>query len=114
MLEALIGKLSDPHLVFPYLYEPVSQQLIILVMFIGISVGGVALVGGITYFKKWGYLWSEWFTTIDHKKIGTMYIVVALVMMIRGFVDAAMMRTQQALASGDSTGYLIPVPSGIL
>ena len=108
MLEALIGKLSDPHLVFPYLYEPVSQQLIILVMFIGISVGGVSLVGGITYFKKWGYLWSEWFTTIDHKKIGTMYIIVALVMMIRGFVDAAMMRTQQALASGDSTGYLIP------
>ena len=108
MLEALIGKLSDPHLVFPYLYEPVSQQLIILVMFIGISVGGVALVGGITYFKKWGYLWSEWFTTIDHKKIGTMYIIVALVMMVRGFVDAAMMRTQQALASGDSTGYLIP------
>lgn len=108
MLEALIGKLSDPHLVFPYLYEPVSQQLIILAMFIGISVGGVALVGGITYFKKWGYLWSEWFTTIDHKKIGTMYIIVALVMMVRGFVDAAMMRTQQALASGDSTGYLIP------
>lgn len=108
MLEALIGKLSDPHLVFPYLYEPVSQQLIILVMFIGISVGGVALLGGITYFKKWGYLWSEWFTTIDHKKIGTMYVIVALVMMVRGFVDAAMMRTQQALASGDSTGYLIP------
>ncbi len=108
MLEALIGKLSDPHLVFPYLYEPVSQQLIILVMFIGITVSGVALVGGITYFKKWGYLWSEWFTTIDHKKIGTMYIIVALVMMIRGFVDAALMRTQQALASGDSTGYLIP------
>lgn len=108
MLEALIGKLSDPHLVFPYLYEPVSQQLIILVMFIGIAVGGVALVGGVTYFKKWGYLWSEWFTTIDHKKIGTMYIIVALVMMVRGFVDAAMMRTQQALASGDHTGYLIP------
>ena len=77
-------------------------------MFIGISVGGVALVGGITYFKKWGYLWSEWFTTIDHKKIGSMYVIVALVMMVRGFVDAAMMRTQQALASGDSTGYLIP------
>ena len=108
MLEALIGKLSDPHLVFPYLYEPVSQQLIILAMFIGISVGGVTLVGGITYFKKWGYLWSEWFTTVDHKKIGSMYVIAALVMMVRGFVDAAMVRTQQALASGDSTGYLIP------
>lgn len=73
MLEALIGKLSNPHLVFPYLYEPVSQQLIILTMFIGIVVAGVALLGGITYFRKWGYLWNEWFTTIDHKKIGTMY-----------------------------------------
>ncbi|ORM38918.1 cytochrome ubiquinol oxidase subunit I [Francisella endosymbiont of Ornithodoros moubata] len=108
MLEALIGKLSNPHLVFPYLYEPVSQQLIILSMFIGIVFTGVALLGGITYFRKWRYLWSEWFTTIDHKKIGTMYTIVALVMMFRGFVDAAMMRTQQVLAAGDSTGYLIP------
>lgn len=100
MLEALIGKLSNPHLVFPYLYEPVSQQLIILSMFIGIVFTGVALLGGITYFRKWRYLWSEWFTTIDHKKIGIMYTIVALVMMFRGFVDAAMMRTQQALAAG--------------
>lgn len=108
MLEALIGKLSNPHLVFPYLYEPVNQQLIILSMFIGIVFAGVALLGGITYFRKWSYLWSEWVTTIDHKKIDTMYTIVALVMMFRGFVDAAMMRTQQALAAGDSTGYLIP------
>ena len=108
MLEALIGKLSNPHLVFPYLYEPVSQQLIILSMFIVIEVSGVALVGGITYFKKWGYLWSEWFTTVDHKKIGSMYVIVALVMLFRGFVDAAMMRTQQIMSSGDSTGFLIP------
>lgn len=52
MLEALIGKLSNPHLVFPYLYEPVSQQLIILVMFIGVVFAGVVLLGGITYFKS--------------------------------------------------------------
>ncbi|KEI35127.1 cytochrome O ubiquinol oxidase, subunit I [Francisella sp. W12-1067] len=108
MLEALIGKLSNPHLVFPYLYEPVSQQMIILGMFIFIVITGVAVLGGVTYFKKWGYLWREWFTTIDHKKIGTMYTIVALVMLFRGFIDAAMMRTQQALAAGDSTGYLIP------
>ena len=108
MLEALIGRLSDPHTAFPYLWEPVSQQLIILGMFIFIVVGGLLLVGGLTYFKKWGYLWREWFTTVDHKKIGIMYIIVAMVMLFRGFVDAAMMRTQQALSSGDSTGYLIP------
>ncbi|WP_119343071.1 cytochrome o ubiquinol oxidase subunit I [Facilibium subflavum] len=108
MLETLIGKLSDPHSVFPYMYEPVSQQLIILVMFIFIVLGGGLLLGGITYFKKWGYLWREWFTTVDHKKIGIMYVLVAFVMLFRGFVDAAMMRTQQALASGASHGYLIP------
>ncbi|MDE4986313.1 hypothetical protein NAI35_10090, partial [Francisella tularensis subsp. holarctica] len=62
-------------------------------MFIGIVVAGVSLLGGITYFRKWGYLWNEWFTTIYHKKIGTMYTIVALVIMFRGFVDAAMMRT---------------------
>ncbi|MDE5003148.1 cytochrome o ubiquinol oxidase subunit I, partial [Francisella tularensis subsp. holarctica] len=71
MLEALIGKLSNPQLVFPYIYEPVSQQFIILTMFIGIVVAGVALLVVITYFRKCGYLWNEWFTTIDHKKIGT-------------------------------------------
>ena len=108
MLETLIGKLSNPHNVFPYLYEPISQQLIILAMFIVIAVGGIALLGGVTYFKKWGYLWREWFTTVDHKKIGIMYIIVSFVMLFRGFVDAAMMRTQQALASGVSDGYLIP------
>lgn len=108
MLEALIGRLSDPHQVFPYLWEPLSQQLIILGMFIFISVGGLSLVGGLTYFKKWGYLWNEWFTTVDHKRIGIMYIVVAMVMLIRGFIDASMMRAQQALSSGEHTGYLIP------
>jgi cytochrome o ubiquinol oxidase subunit 1 len=55
MLEALIGKLSNPHLVFPYLYEPVSQQLIILSMYIVIAVSGVALLGAITNIKKCGY-----------------------------------------------------------
>ena len=50
----------------------------------------------ITYFKKWRYLWTEWLTSVDHKKIGVMYIIVALVMLLRGFADALMMRTQQA------------------
>src|SRR3990167_10388449 len=108
MLETFIGKLSNPHEVFPYLYEPISQQLIILSMFIFIVIGGVALVGGLTYFKKWGYLWREWIISVDHKRIAVMYFLVAFIMLFRGFVDAAMMRTQQAMAAGDSTGYLIP------
>ncbi|MDI6935835.1 cytochrome o ubiquinol oxidase subunit I, partial [Serratia sp. Se-PFBMAAmG] len=67
-----------------------------------------AVVGAITYFRKWTYLWSEWLTTGDHKKIGVMYIVVAMVMLLRGFADAIMMRTQLAAATGGSEGYLPP------
>uniref|UniRef100_UPI0028AB4473 cytochrome o ubiquinol oxidase subunit I n=2 Tax=Pseudomonas TaxID=286 RepID=UPI0028AB4473 len=54
------------------------------------------------------YLWTEWLTTVDHKKIGVMYIVVAMVMLLRGFADAIMMRTQLAVATGGSEGYLPP------
>lgn len=108
MLYALIGKLSNLKEVFPYLYEPVSQQIIIFTMLAFIVLAGVAVVGGITYFKKWTYLWKEWVVTVDHKRIAAMYLIVALVMLFRGFSDAVMMRIQQALSSGASTGYLIP------
>jgi len=108
MLETLLGKLSNPHEVFPYLYEPVSQQIIIFSMLLFIMITGISVLGAITYFKKWSYLWHEWIITVDHKRIATMYLVVALVMLVRGFADAVMMRAQQALASGDSYGYLIP------
>ena len=70
-------------------------------------LGALAVVGGITYLKKWGWLWREWFTSLDAKKIGVMYIIVALVMLVRGGVDAIMMRLQQALAAG-TQGYLPP------
>ncbi|MDX2346140.1 MAG: cytochrome o ubiquinol oxidase subunit I [Legionella sp.] len=108
MLYALIGKLSNLKEVFPYLYEPVSQQIIIFSMLAFIVLAGVAVVGGITYFKKWTYLWNEWIVTVDHKRIAVMYLIVALIMLFRGFSDAVMMRIQQALASGASEGYLIP------
>src|SRR5476649_321904 len=67
----------------------------------------LAVVVGLTWFKKWGYLWSEWLTSVDHKKIGVMYIVVAVLMLLRGFVDALMMRTQLALAY-NGPGFLPP------
>ena len=70
--------------------------------------GFIALVIGITYFKKWNYLWTEWFTTVDHKRIGVMYSVVAIVMLLRGFSDAALMRTQQAISVGNNYGFLPP------
>lgn len=68
----------------------------------------VLIFGLVTYYKKWGYLWKEWITSVDHKKIGIMYIILATVMLLRGFSDALMMRSQQAMAVGHSAGYLPP------
>ncbi|WP_419913505.1 cytochrome o ubiquinol oxidase subunit I [Hoeflea sp.] len=74
----------------------------------GVTVfGGLFVVALITYLGAWRYLWTEWLTSVDHKKIGIMYIVLALVMLIRGFIDAIMMRAQQAFAL-NSDGYLPP------
>lgn len=72
------------------------------------AIMGLLVVGSLFYFKKWKWLWTEWLTTVDHKKIGVMYIIVAIVMLLRGFVDAVMMRTQLALSVGQSHGYLPP------
>ncbi|WP_415833262.1 cytochrome o ubiquinol oxidase subunit I [Kerstersia similis] len=74
----------------------------------GAAAGIVALVLLVTFLGRWKWLWKEWFTTVDHKKIGIMYILVALVMLIRGFADAIMMRSQLAVATGGNEGYLHP------
>jgi cytochrome o ubiquinol oxidase subunit I len=97
----MFGKLSLDAIPF---HEP-----IVMVTITAIIVIGLALVGAITYFHKWSYLWKEWFTSVDHKRIGIMYIIVAVVMLVRGFADAVMMRGQQVLASsGTSDGFLPP------
>lgn len=62
---------------------------------IGLSAIGVLFV--LTYFKKWKWLWKNWLTTVDHKKVGIMYILAAILMLFRGGVDALMMRAQVAL-----------------
>src|SRR6266478_4464448 len=85
------------------LHEP-----ILLATFVAIVIGGVAVVAAMTYFRAWGTLWQDWITSIDHKKIGVMYVILGLVMLLRGFADAVMMRAQQALAFGDAMGYLPP------
>ena len=73
-----------------------------------VTVGGaLTVVAGITWFGQWRYLWSEWLTSVDHKRIGIMYVTLALIMLMRGFVDAMMMRSQQAIAL-NSDGYLPP------
>ena len=68
----------------------------------------VAVLAFITLKGYWEPLWRDWITSVDHKRIGVMYIVLALVMLLRGFSDAIMMRAQQAVAVGGSQGYLPP------
>lgn len=96
----MFGKLSLEAVPF---HEPIVMVTLAVVALLGAVVFGL-----ITYYKKWTYLWTEWFTSVDHKKIGVMYIAVALVMLLRGFADAIMMRTQQAVATAGSTGFLPP------
>ncbi|MEZ2299284.1 cytochrome o ubiquinol oxidase subunit I [Variovorax sp. RCC_210] len=83
------------------LHEP-----ILLYTFIMVVLMGVVLLAALTYFRLWGHLWREWFTSVDHKRIGIMYMVLGLVMLLRGFSDAIMMRLQQAVAVGGADGYL--------
>src|SRR5580700_5127591 len=84
------------------------DQPIPLVTSIVVLAAICGILGWITVRGYWLYLWREWLTSVDHKRIGVMYCVLALVMLIRGFSDAIMMRTQQALAAGDAQGYLPP------
>lgn len=103
---------TDPDLIFgkltldsiPY-HDPV-----LVTTFIVVVIGSIGIFGAITYFGKWKYLWDEWFTSVDHKKIGIMYIITAMIMLIRGFSDALLMRSQQAIAVSESSGvgYLPP------
>jgi cytochrome o ubiquinol oxidase subunit 1 len=72
---------------------------------LAVALGTVAVI---TYYSKWGELWREWLTSVDHKRIGIMYIVLALLMLLRGFSDAILMRLQQAMALDPAQGFLSP------
>lgn len=96
----MFGKLSFAAIPFD---QPITLSAAVGSVFLGLVILGV-----ITYYKKWTWLYQEWLTSLDHKKIGIMYILLALVMLLRGFLDGIMMRGQQALASGGSPGYLSP------
>jgi cytochrome o ubiquinol oxidase subunit I len=74
----------------------------------GMILGIVAVLGWVTLKGYVPYLWREWITSVDHKRIGVMYLILAMLMLLRGFADAVMMRSQQALAAGDAQGYLPP------
>ncbi|MDR9772848.1 cytochrome o ubiquinol oxidase subunit I [Rhizobium hidalgonense] len=100
LLKFVFGRLTLDAI--PY-HEP-----ILVVTFIGVVIGAIAVLGLITYFKFWGPLWNDWICSVDHKKIGIMYVILAVIMLLRGFSDAILMRIQQAIAFNGSEGYLPP------
>ena len=96
----LLGKLSWSAIPFDQpIVTGASGGMILAIVFV---VGWVTLKGYVPY------LWNEWLTSVDHKRIGVMYLVLALLMLLRGFSDAIMMRAQQAVAAGGAQGYLPP------
>ena len=86
---------------------PFDQPIVMIASgTVGLAI--VGLLGLITVKGWWPYLWREWITSVDHKRIGVMYVLLALVMLVRGFADAIMMRSQLALAAGGAQGFLPP------
>lgn len=100
MKELLFGKFTLEALP---LHEPI---ILAAGTFMAIVVASV--LGFLTYKKLWSYIWNEWVCSVDHKKIGIMYILLSTVMLLRGFSDALLMRSQQAIAAGTNLGYLPP------
>src|SRR5467141_1941265 len=96
----MLGKLSWHAVPFD---QPMPMAASLLIV-----VGMLAILGLITWKGWWPYLWREWLTSVDHKRIGVMYVLLALVLLLRGFMDAIMMRSQLALAAGGAQGYLPP------
>lgn len=99
-LHPILGRLGWDSLP---LHEP-----ILVATFIAVVLGGALVFALITKFRLWGHLWTDWITSIDHKKIGIMYIILGVVMLLRGFADALMMRAHQAMAFADNAGFLPP------
>ena len=96
----MLGKLSWDAIPFD---KPIPMAASVMMI---VAIAAVLLT--IILKGWWPYLWREWITSVDHKRIGVMYGVLALVMLLRGFTDAMMMRLQQAFAAGDAQGYLPP------
>ena len=96
----MFGKLTWSAIPFDQPIPLISSMVVLLAI--------VAVLGWVTFKGYVPYLWREWITSTDHKRIGVMYVVLAIVMLVRGFIDAMMMRAQQAVAVGQSQGYLPP------
>lgn len=100
LTELILGRLS-------WAAIPIHEPILIAT-FAGVVLGGLAVLFGLTRYRLWGPLWRDWICSIDHKKIGIMYMVLGIVMLLRGFADAIMMRAHQAMAFGENAGFLPP------
>jgi cytochrome o ubiquinol oxidase subunit 1 len=98
LLKTIFGRLTLES--FP-VHEPILAITFSVVMLLGLGI-----VGAVTRYRLWGWLWRDWLTSVDHKKIGIMYMILGIIMLLRGFADALMMRIQQAVAFGANQGYL--------
>src|SRR5262245_51718401 len=96
----LLGKLSWSAIPF--------DQPIVMGASAGMILGIGSVLGWVMLKGYAPYLWREWITSVDHKRIGVLYFMLALIMLLRGFADGIMMRTQQAIAVGGAQGYLPP------
>jgi len=96
-MEFIFGRLTLNSL--PHEWFTIGGTGAITMMMIGIALF-------ITRIKRWKWLWNEWITSVDPKKIGIMYMIVASLMLVRGAMDAGMIWLQQAMSVGASSGYL--------
>src|SRR5262249_44531993 len=96
----MLGKLSWSAIPFSEPLPLISTAVVAVIILVALGI--------VTAKGWWPYLWSEWLTSVDHKRIGVMYVTLGLVMLLRGFADALMIRSQQALAIGTAQGCLPP------
>src|SRR5246127_179856 len=96
----MLGRLTWAAIPFNEPLPLISMGVILIVI--------LAVLALVTVKGWWPYLWREWITSVDHKRIGVMYTILGLVMLLRGFADAFMMRSQLAVAAGGALGYLPP------
>jgi cytochrome o ubiquinol oxidase subunit 1 len=96
----VLGKLSWDAIPFS---QPIPMTASLFIV-----VGVLGVLGLVSWKGWWPYVWRQWLTSVDHKRIGVMYVLLALVLLLRGFIDAFMMRSQLAMAAGGAQGYLPP------
>jgi cytochrome o ubiquinol oxidase subunit 1 len=85
------------------IHEPLAMAASLFII-----IGFLGFFGLVTWKRWWPYLWREWLTSVDHKRIGIMYLLLGLILLLRGFIDALMMRSQLAFAAAGAPGFLPP------